>query len=223
MKHKILYIALPTILLAIITISAFSIYYGPYVSIHGADANIDMKLVYAYFWVPSVDNNANLSSGSISYITVINITNSASQTAYVTDVTIEAAQNVTVYSASANASSVSVSHNSSHVFLGVHILVTGISLDDERDGLQLRVESGSYRLVAVTGVTTSTDFFGSRELFLKVSAEPAYVKGESTGIYDIQDLSIFQHTSNGILYNVLLIGNETLSISGLDASINYPG
>ena len=222
MKHRIFYIAL----LVIIVVAAFSVYYKLYVSVPDAKADIDMQLVYANFWASNIDNNTDVSNGLISYITVINITNRASQTAYITDVTIDAAQNVTVYPTSANitinSTSINVSHDSSHVFSGIVIMVEGVSLDDKRDGLQLQVEPGSYRFVALTGLTTSTDFLGSRELLLKVNAEPAYVKGEPMGIYDIQDLSTFQPTSNGILYNTLLTGNQTLSINGLDASINYP-
>ena len=224
MKRKTFYIALSVIAFAIILVGAYFSYL--YVSVHGAKADIDMQLVYANFWASNTNNNANVSNGLVSYITVINITNHASQTAYITDVTIEAAQNVIVYPDSVNLTinspSINVSHDSSHVFSRVSILVEGASLHDERAGLQLQLEPGSYRLVAVTGVTTSTDFFGSTELFLKVNAEPAYVRGESTGIYDIQDLSTFQQTSNGSLYNTLLTGKQTLSINGLDASINYP-
>ena len=224
MKHKNFYIALSATLLAIIVVAAFSVYYKLYVSVPAA--NIDMQLVYANFWASNIDNNANVSNGLISYITVIDITNHASQPAYITDVTIDVAQNVIVYPSSANVTtnspSINVSHDSSHVFSGISILVQSGSIDDKRDGLQLQIEPGSYRLVAVTGLTTSTDFLASRELLLKANAEPAYVKGEPIGIYDIQDLSTFQPTSNGILYNTLLTGNQTLSISGLDASINYP-
>jgi hypothetical protein len=226
MKRKTFYIALSVTLLAIIVVGAFSVYYKLYVSVPEANADIDMELVYANFWASNIDNNANVSDGLISYITVIDITNHASQTAYITDVTIDVAQNVTVYPTSANVTinspSVNVSHDSSHVFSGIAIMVQSVSLDDKRDGLQLKVEPGSYRLVAITGLTTSTDFLASRELFLKANAEPAYVKGKPMGIYDIQDLSTFQQTNNGILYNTLLTGNQTLSINGLDASINYP-
>jgi hypothetical protein len=211
MKRKTC-IALSVTLLAIILVGAYSAYRA--LSVPEANADIDMQLVYANFWTSTnIDNNANISESLTSYITVINITNHASQTAFITDVTIMAAQDVTVYPPNAN---------SSHVFSGMHIQVTGTSLSDQREGLQLQVEPGSYRLVAVTGIITSTDVLGSVKLFLKAGAEPAYVKGESTSVYDIKDLYTFQHTSNGILYNALLTGNQTLSIDGLDASINYP-
>lgn len=226
MKRVSFIIALSVALLAIILVGAYSAILGSHILGTETKADIDMQLVYANFWTSNLDNNPNLSTGLTSYIAVIKITNHASETAYITDVTVDAAQNVTVYPSSANMTnnspSINVSHDSSHVFSGISILLESASLDDQRDGLQLQVEPGSYRLVAVTGVTTRPDVLGSRELFLKANAEPAYVKGEPLGIYDIQDLSTFQQTSNGILYNTLLTGNQTLSINGLDASINYP-
>lgn len=224
MKRKTFMIALSVAFSAIILVGACAIL-ELHILAPEAKADIDMQLVYANFWTSNMDNNPNNSTSLTSYITVIKITNHASQTAYITDVTVDAAQNVTVYPSSANMTnsspSINVSHDSSHVFSGISILVESV-FDDKRDGLQLQLEPGTYRLVAVTGVTTNPDVLGSTELFLKANAEPAYIKGESMGIYDIQDLSTFQQTSNGLLYNALLTGNQTLSINGLDASINYP-
>ncbi len=159
MKRLSFIIALSVALLAIILVGAYSAIIGPHIFVNQTKADIDMQLVYANFWTSNMDNNPNTSTSLTSYITVIKITNHASQTAYITDVTVDAAQNVTVYPSSANMTnnspSINVSHDSSHVFSGISILVESV-FDDKRDGLQLQLEPGSYRLVAVTGVSSLT-------------------------------------------------------------------
>ncbi len=140
MKRLSFIIALSVALLAIILVGAYSAIIGPHIFVNQTKADIDMQLVYANFWTSNMDSNPNTSTSLTSYITVIKITNHASQTAYITDVTVDAAQNVTVYPSSANMTnnspSINVSHDSSHVFSGISILVESV-FDDKRDGLRI--------------------------------------------------------------------------------------
>ncbi len=242
MKKMNIAVIFVVVLLALILSGAFSIHLANTLSTP-LKANISNEVVYAYVGHPTANNVAGLDYTNSqtnqaytlsSYIFILKVTNNGAQMVSLTEFRVYLAQHITENQIGLNDSK---GNPAPGALGGPSFEIENTIISDTRAGLQgggfsNYLDAGKSRLIALTGIVSLDSFSqrylqnGSMSIWGSVTGQTGYASGQSVwsaqsaSANDVRQVAL-QDVGGDYLYNALLGQNQTLTIDGLDATVNH--
>lgn len=241
MKKMNIAIIFVVVLVALILSGAFYIHLANTFAIP-PKANISVEAVYAYVGHPTANNVAGLDYTNSqtnqaytlsSYIFVLKVTNNGAQMISLTQFRVYLAQQITENQIGLNDSNGNPAPGG---LGGPSFEIKNTIISDTRTGMQSGgfsnyLDAGKSRLIALTGMVSLDSFSlkylqnGSLSIWGSAIGQTGYASGQSAwsaqseSANDVRQV-VLQDLSGDYLYNALLGQNQTLTINGLDATVN---
>jgi hypothetical protein len=228
-------------LLALILSGAFYIHLANTLTIP-PKAKISIEVVYAYVGQPTANSEAGLDYTNSqtnqayelsSYIFVLKVTNNGAQMISLTQFRVYLAQQITENQIGLNDS---YGNPAPGGLGGPSFEIKNTIISDTRTGLQSSgfsnyLDAGKSRLIALTGIVSLDSFSlqylheDTLSIWGSVTGQTGYASGQSawsdqsTSANDVRQVAL-QEVGGDYLYNALLSQNQTLTINGLDTTVN---